>query len=53
MLVIDLDHQVVCVEFVPKWEGTSTGHLFNDIFHVDIEQGWNDRRTLVDSILQV
>jgi hypothetical protein len=38
---------------VPEWEGTSTGHSFNDIFHVDIEQGRTDRRTLVNSILQV
>ncbi len=53
MLVIDRDHQVVCVEFVPEWEGTSTGHPFNDIFHVHIEQGRTDRRTLVNSILQV
>jgi hypothetical protein len=22
MLMIDRDHQVVCVELVPKWEGT-------------------------------
>lgn len=53
MLVIDRDHQVVCVEFVPEWEGTSTGHPFNDIFHVHIEQGRTDRRALVNSILQV
>jgi hypothetical protein len=53
MLVIDRDHQVVCVEFVPKWVGTSTGHPFNDIFHVHIEQGRTDRRTLMNTILQV
>jgi hypothetical protein len=53
MLVIDRDHQVVCLEFVPEWEGTPTGHPFNDIFHVHIEQGRTDRRTLVNSILQV
>jgi hypothetical protein len=38
---------------VPEWLGTSTGHPFNDIFHVHIDQDWTDRRTVVNSILQV
>jgi hypothetical protein len=38
---------------VLEWEGTSTCHPFNDIFHVHIEQGQTDRRILVNSILQV
>ncbi len=53
MLVIGRDHQVIWVKFVLEWEGTSTGHPFNNIFHLDIEHGRNDRRTLVNSILQV
>jgi hypothetical protein len=32
---------------------TDTGHALNIIFHVHIEQGRTDRRTLVDSNLQV
>jgi hypothetical protein len=32
---------------------TDTGHTLHIIFHVHIEQGWTDRRTLVNSILQV
>ncbi len=51
--MIECDHQVVCVEFVPEWEGTSTGHTFNNNFHVHIEQGRTDRKTLANSILQV
>jgi hypothetical protein len=39
MLVIDFYYQLIGVEFVPEWKGTSTGHPFNDIFHVHIEQG--------------
>ncbi len=53
MLVIDFYYHAVCVEFVPKWKGTSTGHQFNDIFHVHIKQGRTDRRTLVNCILKV
>jgi hypothetical protein len=30
-----------------------TGHTLHIIFHVHIEQGRTDRRTLVNSILQV
>jgi hypothetical protein len=32
---------------------TDTGHTLHIIFHVHIEQGRTDRRTLVNSILQV
>jgi hypothetical protein len=53
MRVIDFYYQLIYLEFVPEWESTSTGHPFNDIFHVHIEQGRTDRRTLVNSILQV
>ncbi len=53
MLVIDFYYQIVYPELVPKWEGTSTGHPFNDIFHVHIEQGRTDWRTLVNSIFRV
>jgi hypothetical protein len=37
MLVIDFYYQLLCLEFVPEWEGTSTGYPFNDIFHIDIK----------------
>jgi hypothetical protein len=53
MLVIDFYYHTVCVELVPEWEGTQIQVIHNIIFHVDIEQGRTDRRTLVNSILQV
>jgi hypothetical protein len=52
MLVIDRHHQVVCLYFVPEWQGISSGHRFNDIFDVHIEEGPADWRILVNSILQ-
>ncbi len=53
MLVIDFYYQLIYLEIVPELEGTSTSHPFNEIFHVHIEQGRTDRRTLANSILQV
>jgi hypothetical protein len=52
MLVIDRDHQVVCLYFMPERQGISSGHRFNDIFDVHIEEGLADWRILFNSILQ-
>jgi hypothetical protein len=52
VLVIDFYYQIISIEFLPEWKGIQD-HTLHIILNIHIEQVWIDRRTLVNSILQV